>query len=86
MVAPMSLLFAFLLVVGHFLGQAQVVSGSDIYQDNLYREARAPAMKWMRFGKRSPQGKWMRFGKRAPQGKWMRFGKRADDVQDPEYE
>lgn len=47
-------------------------------EEDLYRSVRAPAMKWMRFGKRAPQGKWMRFGKRAPQGKWMRFGKRSD--------
>lgn len=31
----------------------------------MFRAARAPAMKWMRFGKRAPNaGKWMRFGKR----------------------
>ncbi|KAI6182644.1 hypothetical protein M3Y97_00403100 [Aphelenchoides bicaudatus] len=33
--------------------------------DGMYRVARAPQVKWMRFGKRAPQTKWMRFGKRS---------------------
>ena len=54
-------------------------------EDDIFRVARAPQAKWMRFGKRAPQAKWMRFGKRAPQAKWMRFGKR-DPTLDGEYE
>ncbi|KAH7698691.1 Protein FLP-22 [Aphelenchoides avenae] len=42
---------------------------------DIFRAARAPGMKWMRFGKRAPSAKWMRFGKRAPEAKWMRFGR-----------
>ncbi|CAD5206620.1 unnamed protein product [Bursaphelenchus okinawaensis] len=85
--SPVSLLFALVLLLTNvFVAQPQIVP-AEVYQDsNMYRVARAPAMKWMRFGKRAPQGKWMRFGKRAPQGKWMRFGKRGDDLSDAEYE
>uniref|UniRef100_A0A914DMT9 Uncharacterized protein n=1 Tax=Acrobeloides nanus TaxID=290746 RepID=A0A914DMT9_9BILA len=75
----------FFLIVALAVLFADAAPNADFSEDDIFRVARAPQAKWMRFGKRAPQAKWMRFGKRAPQAKWMRFGKR-DPTFEGEYE